>query len=346
MASEILYIPPAGGGSTGDIAAVLAAGSVTAPDQQLDFLDIDSNLGTSILAHVIQVESADGTKNIQLQVSADGTSQQITFGNGGVATEIKVVTPTDNNSISFPNASGTVALGNIATADLTADGDHTTDFGVHNLYINTVGTVSIGDISTSGNGTVLKVDDNLKSVFVGDPSNTQAAYILKDNGSGGVAIGISDDSQNFAVEIAVQRNSSGMGHIVLSGPDGSTQITSDSPSNTNIQKLQDASGDIDLVQKSVVVIDPTITGTLTGSEQVVLINASGTSNLSLPNPALFGTNGRSGILYLKRIDKTVSLVSLSPFSSETIDGNAGAMNVTMGQAIQLISDSTNWWIIN
>lgn len=109
MASEILYIPPAGGGS-GDIAAVLATGSITAPDQQIDFLDTNGNLGTSILANVIQIESADGAKNIQLQVSADGTTQQITFGNGASSISIETVSAKHSNIITFPDMTGDVDL--------------------------------------------------------------------------------------------------------------------------------------------------------------------------------------------------------------------------------------------
>ena len=79
---------------------------------------------------------------------------------------------------------------------------------------------------------------------------------------------------------------------------------------------------------------------LTIVNDVVLVNASGSAvNITLPSPA----SGK--ILTIKKTDAGLNVVNILPSASETIDGATAKTIVGQYDAVQVVSDGTNWFII-
>ena len=82
--------------------------------------------------------------------------------------------------------------------------------------------------------------------------------------------------------------------------------------------------------------------TLTLSNVVVLCDAdAGSILVTLPTTA--GDAGRN--YYLKKIDATVNLVTVSGINSETIDGGILAVLTVQYEAITTVTDGTSWFIL-
>jgi hypothetical protein len=76
---------------------------------------------------------------------------------------------------------------------------------------------------------------------------------------------------------------------------------------------------------------------LTNNYDVVLVN--GGFNITLPSPS----DGK--LFYIKKIDSGSSPVNVLASGADTIDGNAQVSLIAQYDAIELISDGTNWFIL-
>lgn len=79
---------------------------------------------------------------------------------------------------------------------------------------------------------------------------------------------------------------------------------------------------------------------LTNNNDVVLVNASGGAiTITLPSPS----DGK--LLYIKKTDSSVNLVSIVPSGIDVIDGTSQKALTGQYDAVELVSDGTNWFIL-
>ena len=84
---------------------------------------------------------------------------------------------------------------------------------------------------------------------------------------------------------------------------------------------------------------------LTAKNQVILCNAtSGAINITLPDPTLsFGSN-RSFEIAVHKIDTTANIITILPFGSELIVGEASQTLELDGEVLNFITNNTNWYL--
>lgn len=91
------------------------------------------------------------------------------------------------------------------------------------------------------------------------------------------------------------------------------------------------------------VVSKTANYTLTTSDYLVLVDASGGS-FTLSLPAAASNTGR--VFLIKRTDNTLSnAVTLDPNGSETIDGQTTRKLCTQYETVSIISDGSNWSVL-
>jgi hypothetical protein len=84
-------------------------------------------------------------------------------------------------------------------------------------------------------------------------------------------------------------------------------------------------------------------GATTIADDVILATGgAGGIALSLPNPT---TCSGQPIVY-KKVDSGAGFVTINPFASETIDGQSSYVLVNQYQYVEVMSDGTNWQLIN
>jgi hypothetical protein len=79
-----------------------------------------------------------------------------------------------------------------------------------------------------------------------------------------------------------------------------------------------------------------------GDNTVFVDATAGAVTLTLPNPLLL----KGKRLSFKKIDSSANAVTISPFGSETIDGASSFVMAYQNAFIELLSDGTNWQIVN
>ena len=72
----------------------------------------------------------------------------------------------------------------------------------------------------------------------------------------------------------------------------------------------------------------------------------GTFSFTLPDPASANPNGYSVPLSIGKIDSSANVVSILPFASETIGGDATFDLVVQNEILSLVSNGTNWFLQN
>lgn len=82
--------------------------------------------------------------------------------------------------------------------------------------------------------------------------------------------------------------------------------------------------------------------TLTTTDDIVLVNASsGNITISLPS-----SSTASGKFYIiKKIDSSSNIVTIDPYSSETIDGKSTYDLTVQYQFVNIYCDGTQWFIV-
>jgi hypothetical protein len=82
--------------------------------------------------------------------------------------------------------------------------------------------------------------------------------------------------------------------------------------------------------------------TITTSDEVVIADAAAAS-FTLTLPTAVGNTGK--VYWVKKIDATANTVTIDGDGAETIDGAATAVLTTQYEAITVISDGTEWWVL-
>lgn len=91
------------------------------------------------------------------------------------------------------------------------------------------------------------------------------------------------------------------------------------------------------------VLAKTTTYTILNTDRVITANAAGGA-FTLTLPTASGINGR--VLQIKKIDSTINVVTIDGNSSETIDGSLTKKLCTQYESITLVSDGTNWLVLD
>ena len=98
----------------------------------------------------------------------------------------------------------------------------------------------------------------------------------------------------------------------------------------------------DLLASSLTVTTQTASYLIDPGDGVILMDASiGDLTATLP-PAAANTDER---FYIKKIDTTNNLVTVVPAGAEDIDGGPTAPLSNPYEAITVVSDGSNWWIV-
>jgi hypothetical protein len=82
--------------------------------------------------------------------------------------------------------------------------------------------------------------------------------------------------------------------------------------------------------------------TITASDGVVIADASGGA-FTITLPTAVGIAGR--VYRVKKIDATANAVTIDADGAETIDGGATATLAVQYEAITIVSDGTEWWVL-
>lgn len=85
------------------------------------------------------------------------------------------------------------------------------------------------------------------------------------------------------------------------------------------------------------------TTTLTSIDNIVFVNA-GSGALTVNLPSAINLEGK--IYQVKKTDSTFSIVTIDGNSSETIDGDISTGLATKGESLKIISDGSNWKILD
>ena len=69
-------------------------------------------------------------------------------------------------------------------------------------------------------------------------------------------------------------------------------------------------------------------------------------NFTLPNPSSCydGANLASIVYNVSKIDISANTVTILPYATETIGGNVSLVLAAQNEAIELVTDGTNWYI--
>ena len=120
------------------------------------------------------------------------------------------------------------------------------------------------------------------------------------------------------------------------GSAGST-IVYNSDLQASIGTIQDQLNGIELVEVSDVDADGTLS-----NHSIVLADASrGNITLTLPETS----SNTNKILRIKKVDSSSNYVIVTPYNSETIDGESSVQITTQWTALTLVCNGINWFII-
>lgn len=129
--------------------------------------------------------------------------------------------------------------------------------------------------------------------------------------------------------------SSGYGAVYFK-TDGELYVKNDAGTESQVSNQSTSS--------TLAVSSKTTTYTATNADDLLLVSASGGSWTL----TLFSASGNTGkVLRIKRTDNTIAnTVTIDGNSSETIDGALTLVLCLQYQDVEIVSDGTNWQIIN
>lgn len=289
----------------------------------LESLTIDANTVTGGAAtltiqgasnQAVTIQS-QGSGNLSLQASGTGTVsvESVSFDTTTVTgTSALTLATTSNGNLSLsPNGTGSiVATSKVAfniQTDSTTTGANATVSTVSKSYIEltNVSLTSLNGVTAGGDGQRLVLTNRTGATITINNETGATAANRILTGTGG-AVTISN---NASIELIY--NTSNSRWMAVGSAGGNARVSTVS-SNTVLTVIND----------------------------IVLASASGGSiTVTLATP----TSGK--IFTIKKTDSTSNLVTILPSASETIDGTSAKALTGQYDAIQLVSDGTNWFII-
>lgn len=277
----------------------------------------DVVVSTSLTVDVLKLDS-----NVISNTATDTPTQITTTGTGNA--DIRLL----------PAGTGTVYLGsaNIQadnTGILTVSGQLNAD----NVRLDgsTVSSVNLNtDLTLSANGTGSVAIENLAiNTNTLSSTNTNGNIIIDPNGTGEIRA----ESQIRVPEIATPSTpASGYGSIYFK-TDGNLYQLDDTGAESRLGNLA-----------QLAVTSKTTTYTATTADDVILVSASGGSwTLSLYTAV--GNSGRR--IRIKRTDQTLAnQVTIDANGTETIDGSLTRKLSTQYEEYEIVSDGSNWHILD
>lgn len=261
------------------------------------------------------VVQSQGTGNLSLQAAGTGvvSVENVSFDATTVtgSSTLTLATTSNNNLSLSPNGTGSiVATSKVAfniQTDSTTTGANATVSTVSKscIELTNVSLTSLNGITAGGDGQRLVL------------TNRTGASVTINNETGATA---------------ANRILTGTGGAITISNNASIELIYNT-SNSRWMAVGSAGGNARVVSVSTNTV-------LTIVNDVVLVNASGGAvNITLPSPA----SGK--ILTIKRTDSSANTVSILPSASETIDGTSLKSIVGQYDAVQVVSDGTNWFII-
>ena len=250
----------------------------------------------------------------------------------------------------------------------STDGEHNIAFGYKAMYGNadntagndynvSIGYQSLQDITTGDKNIAIgyKAGDNLTTdssmlYIANNADNVNGSLIKGDMTNKFLAIGKADvtlATEDATLQVYPNGTNDAAYFAQMPGSHTGDLIRIENSSGTALFKV-DKDGDITAtsITANVSVTTPytTITGdtTVTTSNEIVFANAtSGTIDVTL---YLAASNGGK-TLTIKKTDSSANAVSILRAGSETIDGATSSILYHQNEAVTLISDNSNWFII-
>jgi hypothetical protein len=137
-------------------------------------------------------------------------------------------------------------------------------------------------------------------------------------------------------------------HINGTADDEQLIVEGHSTQNSNLQEWRNSSGTVfsrvngagEIIAR-LDVVTKTTTYTATVNDHVILCDASGGAwTLSLPTASPSGQQ-----FHIKKIDSSTNAVTVDGNGSQTIDGSTTALLSAQYDAIHIVSDGSNWYIL-
>lgn len=110
----------------------------------------------------------------------------------------------------------------------------------------------------------------------------------------------------------------------------------------HISMLADATEHTFPVANLLTLVTRTSDYTVITSDEVIICDAT-TGAFTLTLPAVAGTQGKR--YYIKKIDSTANIVTIDGNSSETVDDGTTAALENQYEAVTIVSDNTEWFVI-
>ena len=86
-----------------------------------------------------------------------------------------------------------------------------------------------------------------------------------------------------------------------------------------------------------------ISASYTASDEGIIIANATTGGVTITLPTASAASDR--LYYIKKIDSSTNSVTIDGAGSETIDDGTTAVLSNQYEAVRLVSDGTEWWII-
>jgi hypothetical protein len=347
-----------GAGISGDVNTtgnIVAGGSITAPTSMYT----PQLYGASTASANIRIDGANNaTKGNVLLASAGGN-----VGIGTNAPYTKFHAVASGGDFALTNADPTTSVGQYSKLNFGPSSSFLTGFAVRAPAVGAVlentGNNSSGLALYSYDGVALSQFERVRVTSAGNvgigtttpaailevkgtssnaPANsgtvsTGIARIAVPNVASSVALDFGIDTNDAWIQAADKTNLATNKPLVLNPNGGNVGIGTTTPTST----LQVAGSIATNLQLK------TGNYTLTAADAVVLFNAAGGAvTATLPTAA--GIAGRS--YTIKKVDTSPNAVTITTSGSETIDGNLSGSLSTAYQYINVVSDGTNWDVLN
>lgn len=213
--------------------------------------------------------------------------------------------------------------------------------------LNLSNSVTNNDIAT--NAAIAYSKLNLANSIVNADINTAAAIGRDKIASGSAShVIINDGSGNLSSEstLAVSRGGTNISSYVIGDLvyASATQTISKLGIGSTGQVLKVASGipSWGSPASGLSVTSKTANYNITASDDVILVNATSASvSVTLPD----STANSGKIFYIKKTDASFNRVVINTTSSQTIDGSTSTTLNTTNEDLELISDGSNWQIL-
>lgn len=301
-----------------------------------------------------QLKNSDGTSAVQIRSGgSNGTDLQDTYVGFQAGFLTLNTTAGFNTGIgafalaSVTSGASNTGVGNVALASTTTGsnnsgiGDNAGAALTTGNRNNAQGSEALGSMVYGSDNTAMG-DNAMQFVVGGDQNTAMGAQALASSTnmafSGSVALGYqagywSTANNQFWVDNTQRTDlATAKANALMYGVFGAAAINQTLAIN----------GRLDTQGRSISVATKTTSYALTGTDEVILADAtSGSVTMTLPTAAT-----KAGQTFtVKKKDSSANTVTIATTGGQTIDGSSNAVISVQGVSITVVSDSVNWYII-